>query len=300
MAPRDIRPSSNIVNPTALPDPQWYSHGISIEGSGRTIRTSGQVAQRNDGTWPSSVAEQIQQAVANLEQVLKAAGSFPRDIVHLRFYVVDWEISTANDLVAPVLALLTDKYGTVNKPLTTLVPVPKLAFPEAKFEIEAIASAGDASRAWSADRDMIHKLSVVTVSTPTVEADVIIVGGGFSGVMAAYELNQAGYSVIVLEAKHRIGGRSRTQRLRTNPNAVVELGATWINKKTQPTIYALTQKFGLETEVQYTEGDQIYQGYDKRIYRCNVNQAHNVRLCFIPPLCCSFPLPSIKLRRFIV
>lgn len=284
MAPRDIRPSSNLVNPTSLPDPQWYSHGISVEDSGRTIRTSGQIAQRADGSWPSSQAEQIQQAVANLLKVLEAAGAFPRDIVHLRFYVVDWDVSAGNDLVTPVLTLLTDKYGAMNKPLTTLVPVPKLAFPEAKFEIEAVASAPGASRPWSAARDMIHKqpgLAVATVSTPLVETDVVVVGGGFSGVMAAYELNQAGYSVILLEAKHRIGGRSRTQRLRTNPDAVVELGATWINKKTQPTIYALTQKFGLETMVQYTDGDQIYQGYDGRIYRCNSEQAHNVMSCSI-------------------
>ncbi|UKZ68151.1 uncharacterized protein TrAtP1_009186 [Trichoderma atroviride] len=248
---------------------------VSVEGSGRTIRTSGQVAQRSDGTWPSSMAEQIQQAVTNLETVLKAAGAFPRDIVHLRFYVVDWDISKANDLVTTILALLTDKYGATNTPLTTLVPVTKLAFPEASFEIEAIASAGNASRPWIPDRDMIHKASISAVSTTTVETDVIVVGGGFSGVMAAYELNQAGYSVIVLEAKHRIGGRSRSQRLKTNPDAIVELGATWINEKTQPTIYALTKRFGLKTEAQHTEGDQIYQGYDGKIYRCDMNQNHN-------------------------
>lgn len=278
MAPRDIRPSFHLVNPNTFPDPQWYSHGISIDGSGRTIRTSGQVAQRSDGTWPSSSAEQIQQAVANLETVLKAAGAFPRDIVHLRFYVVDWNIAEANDLVTTIVALLTDKYGATNKPLTTLVPVPKLAFPEAKFEIEAIASAGNASRPWSPERDMIQKASTNAVAAPVVETDVIVVGGGFSGVMAAYELNEAGHSVILLEAKHRIGGRSRSQRLKTNPDAIVELGATWINEKTQPTIYALTQKFGLETASQYTEGDQIYQGYDGRVYRCNQNQNHNVSL----------------------
>lgn len=289
MAPRDIRPSSNLANLTTLPGPQWYSHGISIEGSGRTIRTSGQVAQRGDGTWSSSMTEQIQQAVANLETVLKAAGAFSRDIVHLRFYVVDWDISKANGLVTTILALFTDKYGAVNTPLTTLVPVTKLAFPEAQFEIEAIANAGGASRPWNADRDMIHKLAIDAVSAPTVETDAIVVGGGFSGVMAAYELNQAGYSVIILEAKHRIGGRSRSQRLKTNPDAIVELGATWINEKTQPTIYALTQKFGLETEAQHTEGDQIYQGYDGRIYRCNMNQAHNVRQRLILLLCCLIP-----------
>lgn len=41
-------------------------------------------------------------------------------------------------------------------------------------------------------------------------ADVIIVGAGAAGLMAAWELAQAGRSVLVLEARDRIGGRIHT------------------------------------------------------------------------------------------
>jgi monoamine oxidase len=36
---------------------------------------------------------------------------------------------------------------------------------------------------------------------------VIVVGGGFSGLAAAYELSKAGYDVTVAEARNRVGGR---------------------------------------------------------------------------------------------
>ena len=36
---------------------------------------------------------------------------------------------------------------------------------------------------------------------------VVVIGGGFSGLAAAYELTQAGYDVTVVEARNRVGGR---------------------------------------------------------------------------------------------
>ena len=44
----------------------------------------------------------------------------------------------------------------------------------------------------------------------TFKADVVIVGGGFAGVTAARELTQRGASVILLEARGRLGGRTWT------------------------------------------------------------------------------------------
>lgn len=73
--------------------------------------------------------------MANLASALGAVAATPRDIVQLRFYVVDWDEPLGLPLVKPVLALLTEDYGVVNRPLTTLVPVPKLALHQVKFEI---------------------------------------------------------------------------------------------------------------------------------------------------------------------
>src|SRR6185436_19152953 len=41
---------------------------------------------------------------------------------------------------------------------------------------------------------------------------VVIIGAGFSGLAAGYELKSAGYTVTLLEARNRIGGRVLTFR----------------------------------------------------------------------------------------
>ena len=270
MAPTQQSPTVNLVDAPTLADPQFYSHGVSINGAGRLILTSGQIGQRKDGTFPATFGEQVKQAVANLVDVLKAAGSTPRDIVQLRFYCVDWSIDLGHDLFGPVLALLTESYGLTYRPLTTLVPVPKLAYDEVKFEIEAVASVGGLSRPWTTADGHLPDVDRTAIANrfpvAAAEVDVLVVGGGLSGLMAAYECHQAGLTTIVLEARNRIGGRSYSSALRSGAG-VIELGGTWINKTTQPVIYSLTQKFGLETSEQYTTGAEVFQGLDGRPIR---------------------------------
>ena len=53
------------------------------------------------------------------------------------------------------------------------------------------------------------------------DADAIIVGGGISGLYAAYRLKQAGFTVIVLEADAQTGGR-----VKSRPEKFTQLGLT--------------------------------------------------------------------------
>lgn len=55
---------------------------------------------------------------------------------------------------------------------------------------------------------------------------VVVIGAGFAGLMAARELQAAGISVEMIEARDRIGGRAWTEERMGRP---LELGATWVH-----------------------------------------------------------------------
>lgn len=56
--------------------------------------------------------------------------------------------------------------------------------------------------------------------------DTVIIGAGWAGAVAARDLARAGRSVLVLEARDRIGGRARTW---ANGDARIDLGCSWIH-----------------------------------------------------------------------
>lgn len=67
-----------------------------------------------------------------------------------------------------------------------------------------------------------------------MQVHIAIVGGGFAGLAAAYELFNFGFAVTVLEARQRVGGRVWSTNL---PNgAIVELGGEWISSGDQTVI----------------------------------------------------------------
>ena len=45
-----------------------------------------------------------------------------------------------------------------------------------------------------------------------VDADVCVVGAGYAGLTAARRLTQAGQTVVVVEARDRVGGRVWTEQ----------------------------------------------------------------------------------------
>ena len=63
--------------------------------------------------------------------------------------------------------------------------------------------------------------------TPPVREEVLVVGGGISGVACARALDAAGTPVRVLERSHRVGGRMASQPLPEGSDHPVDLGAAY-------------------------------------------------------------------------
>ncbi|HYM64298.1 MAG TPA: NAD(P)/FAD-dependent oxidoreductase [Gaiellaceae bacterium] len=74
--------------------------------------------------------------------------------------------------------------------------------------------------------------------------DVAIVGGGFAGVTAARDLAAAGRSVVVLEARDRLGGRT-WYRPFAGTEHCVELGGTWFSLARQPPLAEEVERYGV-------------------------------------------------------
>ena len=68
-----------------------------------------------------------------------------------------------------------------------------------------------------------------------MSVDVVVIGGGIAGLVAARDLCEAGRTVTVLEARDRLGGRTWSRVLR-GTTAEIELGGTWFARTLQPAV----------------------------------------------------------------
>lgn len=83
--------------------------------------------------------------------------------------------------------------------------------------------------------------------------DVVVVGAGFAGLVAARELVKDGFDVVVLEGRDRVGGRSSTTTLAGVP---VDLGGTFVGP-TQDAVLALAKELDCPTEPTYSKGANL-------------------------------------------
>ncbi len=74
---------------------------------------------------------------------------------------------------------------------------------------------------------------------------IIVVGAGLAGLSCAYELDQAGFNVILIEARSRPGGRVRTYRDPFADNLYAEMGAEYVDS-TDNLVKQYCNKFGLK------------------------------------------------------
>ncbi len=82
----------------------------------------------------------------------------------------------------------------------------------------------------------------------------IVVGAGLAGLTTALDLRAAGWEVVVLEARHRVGGRVRTVYAPFTDGLHAESGGESIDDN-HDQIQAMVTRFGLRTERRLTNRD---------------------------------------------
>ncbi|KAF9894561.1 hypothetical protein FE257_006446 [Aspergillus nanangensis] len=94
----------------------------------------------------------------------------------------------------------------------------------------------------------------VQPSSPTLRDhyDVIIIGAGFAGLIAARDLTRlhAPLRVLIVEARDRIGGRTWTAKVLGEE---LEMGGTWVHWD-QPHLYSQLQRYGLHGRLKTSVG----------------------------------------------
>jgi monoamine oxidase len=83
--------------------------------------------------------------------------------------------------------------------------------------------------------------------------DIAVVGAGFAGLTVARELGNAGFDVVVLEARNRVGGRTWTDHRLGHE---LEMGANWIHW-VQPHVWAEMTRYGRRI-VRSPKAEEVY------------------------------------------
>jgi monoamine oxidase len=96
----------------------------------------------------------------------------------------------------------------------------------------------------------------------TPPTDVVVVGAGVAGVTAARLLADAGVSVVVLEARDRIGGRTHSRR---DGDRITDMGASWIHGIIDSPVYDTADKLGMRM-TEFTVGSYQVDGRPMAYY----------------------------------
>ncbi|KIW88562.1 uncharacterized protein Z519_10608 [Cladophialophora bantiana CBS 173.52] len=223
----------------------YYAPGTVSSGRD-LIHIAGQQGITKNNTCPADYESQIHLALLNIHRIIIAAGASVSDILKLTIYIVDYDPNRR------LHTKLFQRFYNGHRPAMTLVPVAQLAVPEWLVEIDAVVTKPS-------------PLALKQLSPASAESvDVIVIGAGLAGLAAARDVVNAGYSVLLFEARDRVGGRTWSQPP-PDGKGVIDLGAAWINDTNQSRMAALARSTGAELMVQNTNGNAILQDVDGSI-----------------------------------
>src|SRR6478752_9206215 len=107
------------------------------------------------------------------------------------------------------------------------------------------AFADDDSYAWGDFRPAAEHARGGRMSLPS-SVDVAIIGAGAAGLGAANALKDSGLSIIVLEARDRVGGRAHT--IQAAPDVVFDVGCGWLHSADSNSFVAIAEQLNFEVD----------------------------------------------------